>query len=208
MEAEQDEKKAGDSSSGGNGQGDRGDGERGEDVVGAAGERGGLDGKELESGNESGGGEERGREGGEGRTTETASEGGEEKDEERIHSNENASMESRNSSTDDIDISVNIDLRPPLDRPLGSRDPTPPILLAPEDDDRLMGDAATGFRAVGGQQLEEEVGPGMAESHEPGRHGGELNSHSVSPSHSGGFNEGFIFAIHRKTVSSNRSVWS
>ena len=127
-------------------------------------------------------------------------EGGEREEEGRLNVGERT--ESRNSSMNDIDINASIDdLRLPVDRPFGSRDPTPPILLAPEDDDRLTGDAVTGFRAVGGQH---EAGPG---SHDLGmvshdiKTGEELGSPASSPMHSGVIHDGFIFAIHRKTVS-------
>ena len=131
--------------------------------------------------------------------------------EEREELNGRKNMESRNSSIDgtDLECSSN-DLRPPLDRPLGSRDPTPPILLAPEDDDRLVGNTETGFRAAGSGH-DEEGGPG---SHDPGTEshdskiGGseELDSPATtspaaSPLHCGDLHDGFIFAIHRKIVS-------
>jgi ubiquitin carboxyl-terminal hydrolase 6/32 len=115
-------------------------------------------------------------------------------------------MESKNSSIDGVDLQCSTDdLRPPLDRPLGSRDPTPPILLAPEDDDRLVGNTEIGFRA----RNSEEGGsgspdPGM-ESHDSKMGGSEeldsptTTSPAASPLHCGDLHDGFIFAIHRKT---------
>lgn len=110
------------------------------------------------------------------------------------------SMESTTSSLVDglnIDYSID-DIRPITDRPLGSRDPTPPILLAPEDDDRLTGNMATGFTAAGIEQTEEgSRDPGL-ESPDMGR---GSDSVPISPLHSGVLHDGFVFAIHRKTVS-------
>ena len=95
----------------------------------------------------------------------------------------------RNSSIDGSDMESGVeDFRPSLDRPLGSRDPTPPILLAPEDDDRLTG------RDAG---LTPESHDPRVESHDTGM---GVNSSTASPLHSGEIHDGFVFAIHRKKV--------
>ena len=97
--------------------------------------------------------------------------------------------------SDDTDREVGVEgIRPSLDRPLGSRDPTPPILLAPEDDDRLP---AAGVVA---DDVEVGVEP---ESHDPGR---GVDSSATSPLHSGDIHDGFIFAVHRKKVSAILSL--
>ena len=112
-------------------------------------------------------------------------------------SNPEDPLQSRSSSTNDILSTDHRTLQ--ADRPLGSRDPTPPILLAPEDDDRLTGDLATGFRALGSQ--ERMGGPATEGSLDPGRRsGGMVESATPSPSHPYGFHDGFVFGIHRKTV--------
>lgn len=158
----------------------------GEDVERESGEKGGEGEGERE--------EERGEvEGGR---------GGEERREAELERGERTD-ESRTSSTDDITLDTGIgNLRHPADRPLGSRDPTPPILLAPEDDDRLTGDVTTGFRAVGGCVEEghesHDLGTG---SHDSKMNKTELESPTASPLHSSNIHDGFVFAIHRKTVS-------
>ena len=97
--------------------------------------------------------------------------------------------------SDDTDCEVGVEgIRPSLNRPLGSRDPTPPILLAPEDDDRLP---ATGVVA---DDIEVGVEP---ESHDTGR---GVDSSATSPLHSGDIHDGFIFAVHRKKVSAILSL--
>lgn len=151
-------------------------------------------------GGEGEGGGEGGSEGGEGEENKTdKGERGDEDMEEENSFTEEANLESRESSSDDAIMTQG--RRMVVDRPLGSRDPTPPILLAPEDDDRLVGDAATGFRAVG---VDSEEG-----SHEPTRvtaDKGLVDSPSPPLSQSLGIQDsGFIFAVHRKTVSGNEA---
>lgn len=168
-------------------------------------------GKEEVEGGESGDkvvvGREEEVEGGESGDKVMAGRGGEEGEREEDEQREDQPKrlvrrdESKDSSTDDITLGTCIgsNLRHLPDRPLGSRDPTPPILLAPEDDDRLTGDATTGFRAVGGHCVEEE-------GQLPGSHDSKMNnvmleSPTASPLHSTDIHDGFVFAIHRKTVS-------
>lgn len=145
-------------------------------------------------------------EGGEGERGDGEGEiGGDERREVELERGERTD-ESKNSSIDDITLDTGIgNPRHPADRPLGSRDPTPPILLAPEDDDRLTGDVTTGFRAVGGQGEEEGQLDGShdlgAGSHDPKMNNTELESPTASPLHSNNIHDGFVFAIHRKTVS-------
>ena len=101
-----------------------------------------------------------------------------------------------NSSIDgsDIECETTENFRPLLDRPLGSRDPTPPILLEPEDDDRLTGGAPGITPEVGVEPESLDLG---AKSHGRGR---EAHSSTTSPLHSGDIHDGFVFAIHRKKV--------
>lgn len=179
-------------------------------VVEVSEERRGVEGGE--SGGKVGGDVEResGEEGGEWegereeeRGEEEGERGGEERREAELERGERTD-ESRTSSTDDITLDTGIgNPRHPADRPLGSRDPTPPILLAPEDDDRLTGDVTTGFRAVG--VCGEEEGHGSRDlgtgSHDSKMNKTELESPTASPLHSSNIHDGFVFAIHRKTVS-------
>ena len=150
---------------------------------------GGEEGRE--GGGDEGGGGEGGREG------EGGSEGGRERGEDGegdtgIPGRQLPSNTSIDGS-DDTECEVGVeDIRPAPDRPLGSRDPTPPILLAPEDDDRLT---VTGVVEVGVEPESHDPG---AESHDTGR---GVDSSATSPLHSGDVHDGFIFAIHRKKVS-------
>ena len=159
-----------------------------------------------------GGGEGNGREaantpdgGGEGNgrdakdTSDGGGEGNGREDTQRNDLMNTLNRESRDSfigGTEDMECSME-DLRPVLDRPLGSRDPTPPILLTAEEDDRITGDAATGLRAAGEEGTPRSHDPGMV-SHDRSR---GIRPSGVSPLHSGVVHDGFIFAIHRKTVS-------
>ncbi|CAI8055035.1 Ubiquitin carboxyl-terminal hydrolase 32 [Geodia barretti] len=157
--------------------------ERGAEV---AGNPGSLHGKEEDK---EGGGEEGREEGGGGKENgDGGLDAGREREEgdtgppgRRLPSNSSID------GSDDTECGVGVEgIRPSLDRPLGSRDPTPPILLAPEDDDRLPA------AVVVADDVEVGVEP---ESHDPGR---GVDSSATSPLHSGDIHDGFIFAVHRK----------
>ena len=160
--------------------------ERGAEV---AGNPGSLHGKEEDK---EGGGEEGREEGGGGKENgDGGLDAGREREEgdtgpPRRRLPSNSSID----GSDDTECGVGVEgIRPSLDRPLGSRDPTPPILLAPEDDDRLPA------AVVVADDVEVGVEP---ESHDPGR---GVDSSATSPLHSGDIHDGFIFAVHRKKVS-------
>ena len=189
---------------GSEGRGETGDNgaERGMEVAGSLGSQEGVDeggeggrggGEGLTEGGEGGEGEKEVGEGGLTAGGRVGGDGGREGDTGEIEMARNCSIDGSDTECGDVE---EVARRPPLDRPLGSRDPTPPILLSPEDDDRLVGGPVAGDDDI---EVGVEPGshdPGM-ESHDTGR---GVDSSATSPLHSGDIHDGFIFAIHRKKV--------
>ena len=192
---------------GSEGRGETGDSgaERGMEVAGSLGSQEGVDEAGEGEGEGGGGGGEGLTEGGGGGEKEVGEGGltagggvggggGREGDTGEVEMARNCSIDGSDTECGDVE---EVARRPSLDRPLGSRDPTPPILLSPEDDDRLVGGPVAGDDDI---EVGVEPGshdPGM-ESHDTGR---GMDSSATSPLHSGDIHDGFIFAIHRKKVS-------